>query len=192
LFCISYSNTNDTSPFSEDGQNKDDIELSSGSSKSSDETPCYTSSNIELDDHVSCDPSKFSLKWNLLPPGFQQEFRATKIPTMRECEQLLQKHRFFPVASGTINKNELKMFRIARHDGVEILCELVFTSRNMQVMLHMKLNPFQSGSSSRINFLLGELPFPELFGASPVSGAPLKGLEEELSFSHPHREQRRN
>ena len=180
---ISYSSTNDTNPSSEDEQNEDDVELSS-----SDESPHHTPSNIELDNHVSCDPSKFSLNWKLLPPGFHREFTATRIPTMRECETFLHNHRFFPVASGTINENELKMFRIARHDGVDILCKLVFTSRNMQVMLHMKLNPFQSGSSSRINFLLGELPFLELFGASPVRHAgasPLKGLEK-LSFSHPH------
>jgi hypothetical protein len=182
---ISYSSTNDTNPSSEDEQNEDDVELSS-----SDESPHHTPSNIELDNHVSCDPSKFSLNWKLLPPGFHREFTATRIPTMRECETFLHNHRFFPVASGTINENELKMFRIARHDGVDILCKLVFTSRNMQVMLHMKLNPFQSGSSWRINFLLGELPFLELFGASPVRHAmappPLEGLEE-FSFSHPHR-----
>ena len=191
----SHANNSDANPSPEDEQSVDnDLSLGSNSSNESREEPSlttlsYTPSICNLDDHVSCEPSKFSMKWKLLPPGFQREYKATKMPTMSECEEILLNHRFFPVASGTTVNDELKMFRYARHEGVDVLCELKFNSRRMIAKLHMKVNPFQSASSARITFLLEKLPLQELFGALPVihnsTGTPGTGSATKNIFSHP-------
>jgi len=167
----SHANTSDTFSSLEDEQDVNhNLNFGSNSNDESCGEPSFTPFLCDLDDHVSCGRSTFSMKWKLLPPGFQQNFKATRVPTISECEEILQSHKFFAVASGTVN-DEIKMFRIARHEGVDILCELRFPSRsdNLRVMLHLKVNPFQSASSARNKFLVGKLPLQQLFGASPLA-----------------------
>jgi len=146
--------------------------------------PESLSLSLPLDYNVACDPSIFSIQWNRLGPGTEVAYKTNKSPTIEECHHICETHRFYPVASGIVDRFVMKLFLIARCGNLQCLCELKFEPMQMCLKLHMKLNPDATAASlsSSARAFIEKLPLGELFGASEIFTDERKPLK--LSMRH--------
>ncbi len=121
-----------------------------------------------LSKDVACSPSEFSRKWKSLNPGSCYNFVTSRIPTLDECKIVLERNRFYPIASGIVDGGYiLRLFIVAQPVNVPVLflCEVSFEPIKMYLKLELKLCPSQAawGHLNALDFL-ETLPLVELFG----------------------------